>query len=250
MPNFYADWVNSTPFVEANTWLPKAWLAADARGLQLKQEVALNLNAAMVVCFVVFISFLVARLRVMTSIAMGVTIATLGTVMYGTSSSVYILFFGIVLFSIGEMLTGPKKVEYFSLIAPTGKKALYLGYVNIPVALGQALGAKLAGWQYGRNGEKAVLALKYLAEKTEHHTPGVWDGNVDHLAEFVGVKRTEAFATLSTELGQNANAVNDLLWTTYKPYQVWYWFSAVGFASLAGIIIFSHVSKRWKDLDV
>jgi MFS family permease len=250
MPNFYADWVSSTPFVQANEWLPKSWLVADARGVQLKQEIALNLNATMVVVFVIFISYLVARLRVMTSIAIGVTIATLGTVMYGTSSSVYILFFGIVLFSLGEMLTGPKKTEYFSLIAPKGKKALYLGYVNIPVALGQALGAKLAGWQYGRNGEKATLALKYLAEKTDHHAEGTWDGNIDHLAEFVGVKRTAAFETLTSTLGQDANVVNDLLWTTYKPYQVWYWFSAVGFASLAGIMIFSHVSKRWKDLDV
>ena len=48
----------------------------------------------------------------------------------------------------------------------------------IPVALGQALGAKLAGWQYGRNGEKATLALKYLAEKTERHGAGTWDGDI------------------------------------------------------------------------
>lgn len=250
MPNFYADWVRSTPFVEANSWLPKSWLFTDSRGVQLKQEIALDLNAALIVAFVVVISYLVARLRVMTAIAIGVLIATFGTVVYGTSSSIYVLFFGITLFSLGEMLTGPKKTEYFSLIAPKGKKALYLGYVNIPVAIGQALGAKLAGWQYGRNGEKATLALRYLAEKTDHHAPGTWDGNIEHLAEFVGVKRTAAFDTLTSTLGQEPNAVNDLLWTTYKPYQVWYWFSAVGVTALAGIIVFSHVSKRWKDLDV
>ena len=250
MPNFYADWVNSTPLVEKLPWIPKALLAADARGLQLKQEIALNLNSTLVVFFVVFISFLVARLRVMTSIALGVLIATGGTLLFGTSPSVYVLFMGIVLFSIGEMLTGPKKTEFFSLIAPAGKKALYLGYVNIPVALGQGIGAKLGGWQYGRNGEKAVLSLRYLAEKTDHHAPGVWDGDVDHLAEFTGVKRPAAFETLTSVLGQDANAVTDLLWTTYKPHHVWYWFSAVGLFSLTGILIFSQVSKRWKDLDV
>ena len=122
MPNFYADWVSSTPFVEANTWLPKQWLVADPRGIQLKQEVALNLNATMVVCFVIAISYLVARLRVMTAIAIGVTIATIGTVVYGTSPSVYVLFFGIVLFSLGEMLTGPKKTEYFSLHRAEGEE--------------------------------------------------------------------------------------------------------------------------------
>src|SRR5262249_49684131 len=158
------------------------------RGAQLKQENALNLNAALVVCFVIPISFLVARIRVLSAITLGVLIATVGTIVYGTSPSVYILFVGIALFSLGELLTGPKKTEHSSLIAPPGKKALYLGYVNIPIAIGQALGAKLAGWQYGMNGEKATLAMKYLAQKTEHHAGGVWDGNVDHLADFVGVK--------------------------------------------------------------
>ena len=61
------------------------------------------------------------------------------------------------------------------------------------------------------------------------------------------MKRTAAFETLTSVLGQDANAANAVLWSTYKPYQVWYWFSAVGFASLAGILVFSHVSKRWKD---
>ncbi|MDB4943682.1 MAG: Di-/tripeptide transporter [Labilithrix sp.] len=250
MPNFYADWIDSSPFVRSAHWLPSSWLVADARGTQLKQEIALNLNSTLVVVFVVLVSFLVARLRVMTSIALGVLIATLGTVLYGTSASVYVLFAGIVLFSAGEMLTGPKKTQFFSLIAPPGKKALYLGYVNIPVALGQGLGAKLAGWQYGKNGEKAVLAMKYLAENTEHHGAGVWDGDVAHLEAFTGVKRTTAFETLTSTLGQDANATTDLLWATYKPYHVWYWFSAVGLASVIGIIAFSQVSKRWKDLDV
>ncbi len=250
MPNFYADWVSSTSFVKNNSWLPAAWIGSDARGLQLKQENALNLNAFLVMMFVLPMSFLVARMRVMTAISIGVLIATIGTLVYGTSPSIYVLFVGVSLFSLGEMLTGPKKTEYFSLIAPTGKKALYLGYVNIPIAIGQAAGAKLAGWQYGSNGEKATLALKYLAEKTDHHGAGTWDGNVEHLAEFVGVKRTEAVEELGKVLGQDPTAVTDLLWTTYRPYQVWYWFTAVGFAALFGLIVFSRMSRRWKDMDV
>lgn len=250
MPNFYVDWVSSQSFVQSNSWLPTSWLQTDARGMQLKQEIALNLNATLVCAFVILVSFVVARLRVLSAITMGFLIATIGTIVYGTSQSVYILFLGICFFSLGEMLSGPKKTEYFALIAPKGKKALYLGYVNIPVALGQALGAKLAGWQYGKNGEKAILALKYLAEKTDHHGPGTWDGNVEHLADFVGVKRTAAFETLTKELGQDASSVTSLLWDTYQPYHVWYWFSAVGFSSMLGVIAFSQVSKRWKDMDV
>src|SRR5262249_2211966 len=187
MPNFYSDWTDSSGLVAANSWLPNAWIQSTPRGLQLKQEIALDLNAVMIVCFVVVMSFIVRRMPVLRAMTIGIVIATIGTMVYGTSSSVYAVFLGILLFSLGQMLTGPKKTEYFSLIAPPGKKALYLGYVNIPIAIGQASGAKIVGAVYGKTGEKATLALRYLAEKTDHHGPGTWDGKVESLAAFVGV---------------------------------------------------------------
>jgi len=182
MPNFYTDWVDTAAFVQNNSWIPDNWVATkDLRGPQLKQEIALNINACLIVGFVIPMSFLVARIRVMTSITIGVLIATIGTVIYGTSPSLYICALGIVFFSLGEMLTGPKKTEYFALIAPKGKKALYLGYVNIPVALGQSVGAKIAAWQYGNYGEKAMLSLRYLVEKTPFVQGRSWDGDVNTL---------------------------------------------------------------------
>lgn len=250
MPNFYADWIDSSDFVAKASWIPASWVQKTARGLQLKQENALNLNAVFIVLFVVPMSFLVRKLPVLRSITIGIVIATIGTLVYGTSPSVYTLFAGIALFSLGEMLTGPKKTEYFALIAPKGKKALYLGYVNIPVAIGQAAGAKIVGALYGTRGEKATLALKYLAEKTDRHAAGTWDGNVDSLVAFVGVERKEAAATLANVLGQDAAQVNQLLWDTYHPYQVWYPFAAAGLCSLLGMIAFARASKKWKEMDV
>ncbi len=248
MPNFYADWVQSSGFVASNGWLPSSWVQTTSRGMQLKQENAINLNAALIVLCVIPMSFLVRKLRVLTAISIGISIAVLGTIVYGTSPSIYVVFLGILLFSLGEMLTGPKKTEYFALIAPNGKKALYLGYVNIPVAIGGALGAKIVGWFYG---EKATLALRYLAEKTAFvQGKGSWDGNVDHLEAFVGVKRTEAVAKLGEVLGTDAQGVTDLLWTSYHPYRIWYFFAAVGFASLVGMITFGRFARRWKEMDV
>ena len=251
MPNFYADWTDSTSFVASNGWLPKSWLVTDARGVQLKQENALNLNSMLVVLFVVPISALVARRRVLSTISIGIFIATLGTLVYGTSPSLYVLAIGIALFSVGEMLTGPKKSEYFALIAPPGKKALYLGYVNIPIAIGQALGAQVAGALYGTRGEKATLALRYLAEHTEvGMLHGAWNGDMAGLEKHLSIPRSDAVATLVRTLGQDARAVNALLWDTYRPYQVWYPFAAIGLVSLVGMIAFGRISRRWKDLDV
>ncbi|MBX3216284.1 MAG: MFS transporter [Labilithrix sp.] len=250
MPNFYADWVDSSRFVASNGWLPSAWVQETARGVQLKQENALNLNAVLIVLFVVPMSFIVRKLPVLRSMTIGILIATIGTLVYGTSPSVYTVFLGILLFSLGEMLTGPKKTEYFALIAPPGKKALYLGYVNIPVAIGPAIGAKIVGALYGTYGEKATLSLRYLVEKTSFAEGRAWNGDVAALEAVAGVERKAAFATLVKELGQDPNVVNELLWNTYRPYQVWYPFALVGLCSLVGMIVFSQVSKRWKGMNV
>jgi POT family proton-dependent oligopeptide transporter len=251
MPNFYTDWVDSLRFVKENSWLPSNWIdMKDLRGPSLKQEIALNINAFLIVSFVIPMSFFVARLRVMTSITIGVLIATIGTIVYGTSPSLYVCAFGIVFFSLGEMLTGPKKTEYFSLIAPKGKKALYLGYVNIPIAIGQAIGARIAAHEYGNYGEKAMLSLRYLAEKTAFLKGRAWNGDVATLEAITGIERKAAFATLVKELGKEPAEVNALLWDTYRPFQVWYPFVIIGFCSLFGILTFSQISKRWKDMDV
>jgi dipeptide/tripeptide permease len=250
MPNFFTDWTDSSSFAKTFSWLPKSFFHETARGTQLKQEWALNVNSLFIVLFVVLMSYLVRKMRVLTAMTIGVLIATAGTFIYGTSPSVYVVFLGIALFSLGEMLTGPKKTEYFSLIAPEGKKALYLGYVNIPVALGQALGAVISSRFYGANGEKATLALRYLAEKTDRHAPGTWDGDLKTLEAFVGVGRKESVKTLVNVLGQDATQVNQLLWDTYKPYTIWYVFTGVALCSLIGMIVYSQLSKRWKEMNV
>ena len=98
------------------------------------------------------------------------------------------LVLGILFFSLGEMATGPKKSEYLALIAPPGKKGLYLGYVNIPVGVGVYVGSKIAGYVYGHYGEKAVLALRYLAENTPFGVGKGWNGDVTTLETVLGVQ--------------------------------------------------------------
>ncbi len=251
MPNFYKDWINSADFVSRNGWIPQSWLdLKDTRGVQLKQENALNLNSVCIVLFLVPFSYLVARVKVLPAMTAGIVVATASILVAGRSQSIYVLFLGVLLFSLGEMLTGPKKVEYFALIAPPGKKGLYLGYINIPVGIGQALGAQMAGALYGTRGEKAILALRYLAEKTDYVKGKAWDGDVGALEAHVGVTRPDSFKTLQGVLGKSAAETTEILWQTYHPYQIWYAFAAIGFASLVGMLIFTQRSKRWKDLDV
>jgi len=251
-PNFIADWIDSRGVI-ATLPVPEAWTHATDRGQQVLQENLLNLNAALIVLFVIPMSILVAKIRTLTSMLIGMMVATAGVLISGITMSGWTLLLGVVFFSFGEMLTGPKKNEYLALIAPEGKKGLYLGYVNLPVGVGGFIGAKLQGYLYGTMGEKAVLAQRYLAEKTDYIKEkglGAWDGDVHSLGDTLGVPREEAYATLKTYLSQDGPQVTELLWNTYQPYQVWYYFAAIGVASVVALLVYNNAAKKWKDMNV
>jgi hypothetical protein len=176
--------------------------------------------------------------------------ATTGVLVAGMTGNGWLLLTGILFFSLGEMLTGPKKNQYLGLIAPPGKKGLYLGYVNIPVGIGGGFGNYIAGKIYGRVGEKATLALKYLHEHTSFGEGKVWDGDVDTLETALGVPRTEAFAKLQEVLGREGPEVTRILWDTYDPqYYTWLPFAAIGVVAAIALAIFGQLAKRWSDMN-
>ena len=259
-PNFITDWVDSSS-IAGSSWFPQSWthetklaqsLGPD-RGRQVLQENLLNLNAVLIVFFVVPMALLVRRMRTLSAMLIGMCIATAGILVAGLTTSGWVLALGIVFFSMGEMLTGPKKNEYLGLIAPPGKKGLYLGYVNIPVGIGGFVGSLLAGNLYGRLGEKAVLSQRYLAEHTHYLAEtgrGTWDGELATLGKTLGVERKDAYETLTVHLGKSGHEVTQLLWDTYQPYQVWYYFAAIGLVAVVSLLIFNQRAKRWNDMNV
>ena len=78
--------------------------------------------------------------------------------------------------------------------------------MNIPVGVGVFVGSWIAGYVYGTYGEKAVLALKYLATRAPGHGSIRWNGSVDTLERAVGVTRSEAFARLMEKTDLDAAA--------------------------------------------
>jgi MFS family permease len=248
-PFFITDWVDSRSVI-ATLPIPESWTVDLHRGRHIEQEHLLNLNALLVVLLVVPISRAVAKLRTLTAMIGGMIIATFGILASGLTTSGWMLLLGILFFSLGEMLTGPKKTEYLGYVAPPGKKALYLGYVNIPVGVGQALGAQLTAFLYARWGEKAMLAQRYLAEHPallgrDAH----WDGDPLTLEAATGVARADAFQLLVDRLGQDGQTVTELLWATYDPWVVWLPIAAVGVVSVIGLYLFARAARKWADMN-
>lgn len=249
-PFFVSDWIDSSRVASALP-IPSSWIEElGGRPNQIGQEHLLNLNSFMVVLLMVPVSGLVARFKTLTAMIGGMSVATLGILVSGLSMSGWVFLLGVVCFSLGEMLTGPKKIEYLDSIAPAGKKALYLGYVNIPVGVGQALGAVLTAWLYARWGEKAMLSQRYLAEHPDVLGHDVtWNGDPLVLETATGIARDVAFSTLCERLGEDSTTVTTMLWDTYHPWVVWLPIAGIGIASVIGLFAFAQAARRWKDLD-
>ena len=215
LPNFIVDWVDSSQMVR-DLHLPEFMLQYNStRGPQIAQEWLINANAGFIILAVVFISFLVSRMRRVMSITLGVLISSIGLMMAGFETAGYFCLLGILTFSVGEMLSSPKMNEYLGVIAPEGQKGLYMGYANIPVAVGWGIGSLLAGEIYNNMGDKANLAIRYLSDKLN----------------ITDVARPEAMDRLVTATGMSHIQATNMLWSIYDPYKLWIPFALVGVAS-------------------
>jgi proton-dependent oligopeptide transporter, POT family len=234
LPNFIVDWVDSSSIVKT-LHLGSAFTAVTPRGTMVTQEWLINADAGLIILAVVWISWLVKRMRRVHSIFIGITIASIGLVMAGFTMSGWFCLLGIIVFAVGEMLASPKLNEYLGVIAPDGQKALYMGYANMPTAIGWAYGSIMGGQIYEKMGDKANLALRYLAE---------------HQGITSGVTREEAAAKLQEVLHLNAADTTHLLWTTYEPYRLWYPFAGIGLAAAVAIFFYARWVRRWEAADI
>ncbi len=132
--------------------------AAIEQGRQFNPEFIININAGSIVLFQVFISFLMARFHRFTTMIVGMVIAGVGIGLsafadaqgfFGMGGSIWIVALGLLTFSFGEMMASPTSQEYVGRIAPGDKKALYMGYYFVAIALGNLFGGILSGQLYG-----------------------------------------------------------------------------------------------------
>jgi dipeptide/tripeptide permease len=169
LPNYVDDWTDSSLLLRdvgaAFGW--ESWTEAAARGEKIPQERLLNTNALMIMLTMFVFAWLSSKMRVLTSTIVGMTILTVAISFFAMSANVYLVLAGIVTYTIGEMLASPKRQEYMASLAPPGKRALYLGYANMPDGIGWVLGSLVAGDAYEHRGDKINLCRTFLAEQAD-----------------------------------------------------------------------------------
>ncbi|MGB9893244.1 MAG: MFS transporter [Candidatus Saccharicenans sp.] len=127
-------------------------------------------NPLMIVCFQLLITKLVKKWTPVKSILFGVGVTTVGMLLNILPVLLYsnighrVAFAGIAIpiagvflllsiasMAVGEMMASPRIYEYIGSIAPKGEEGLYLGYANLPVAIGSILGGPLGGALYQKH---------------------------------------------------------------------------------------------------
>jgi hypothetical protein len=208
-------------------------------------------------------------------------IALVGFVGAGATSIGWFCCLMIFVFSIGEMTCSPTFSAYVGLIAPKDKKALYMGYSNIPFAVGWGCGGFLGGFIYEAIANKAKLAREYLInhlgvdeafaldekllpkERVMEAMAYLRDGgaasDIRQAAEafwsklpdvkVLGEEQSKEFlASLDAVLGGQTTAsvreATQVLWDMHHPYMVWYYLGALGLLGTAGMILFYFATRK------
>lgn len=235
MPNFIDEWVDTA---EIATWFGAVnadWVLESG---QVKPEMIININPMSIILLVLIVSWLISRISKIAAMVIGMLISLVGFVGAGATSLGWFCCAMILVFSIGEMACSPTFSAYVGLIAPKSKKALYMGYSNIPFAIGWGFGNLIGGNLYESMGSKINLARNYLAEHLGMARDAV-----------TALENDLVMTTLTEKLGTGDVAVTvreatQVLWETYHPEMVWYYLGAIGLGGTLGMILFYLATRK------
>lgn len=224
---FIQQWVDTndvaTFFANITGWTFFMDMAAE--GGQFNPEWIVNVDAGSIIVLVVLISYITSKFKPIKAMIVGMLIACFGLIMSGMVTTGWLCVLAIFIFSIGEMACSPKFSEYIGLMAPPEKKALYMGYSNIPFAVGWAGANFIGGPLYQKMSDKVDLGRDYLVTQLNMDA-----GVVEEMT------RGEVIPALTEALQQTEREVTGLLWSQYSPENFWIICFAIGLASTLAMV--------------
>ncbi len=228
LPNFIDDWVDSRSAADSLAAVLGTSLVPTVNQGNLPQEWMINLNALLISLLAFAVAFVTGRMPSLRAIILGIGVSAVAIYMLGMSMNGWWILSAIALFSLGEMMASPTKMRYLAGIAPKGKEGQYMGYVNFTVGIGWSIGSIIAGHLYEEQGDKVVLARRYLVEQM--HLPAQ---QVEQIA------KNDLLPFFEQTVGVDAWGTRQLLWETYEPYHMWLIFTLIGAVSMLAIVAYN-----------
>lgn len=235
LPNFIDEWVDAR---DAGAFIAQSGIADKLLNVDggIKPEMLINIDAATIILLVFPLSWFFGKYKMIVSLLLGMVIATVGFIGAGMFQAGAIVALMIFIFAIGEIICSPKFTEYVGMTAPPDKKAIYMGYSNIPFAIGWAVGGIVSNPLYGKISSKEMLARRYLVDEG-----GMTAEAVEKL------QATQVMPALMSHLGSaDSYEATAVLWNAYNPWVIWPILSVIGIISIAGMWWFYRSSMRDK----
>ena len=241
-PLYFRDWVDTSVMVQhlfgADGTSNRVWiflLGMTQDGQRIQPEGLVNLNAMMIMIFCFIVAGWSALMKATNSMALGTFLAAAALLIVGGFNYVWIMVLAIVCFSMGEMLASPKSSEYLGNIAPEQKKAMYLGFSQLPLGIGWSLEGFFGQYLYGEFGSKDTLSRQSLLDQ------GMSQTGVD------AVPIGEAFQKLIDVSGQSAEALTSQLYAANNVGVAWYIMGSVGLVAATGLIAYGRWTYQLKE---
>jgi len=241
LPLHIRDWVDTRQVVTllfgnngVENGAVRFLLGVDPTGRFIQPEGMLNLNAGLIMTTCFFFAWLSGKVRATTSMVVGTILASVAMLLSGASVLGVTSVIAIFVFSVGEMLSSPKFSEYIGNLAPPNKTAMYLGFSQIPLAIGWTLEGKLGPLLYDQFSSKERFARELLIEHGRS------------LGEVARIPEGEAFRQLVSITGQTAEALTESLLRKHAVGHIWWLMGATGIVSAIGIHWYG---RRWRAQD-
>ncbi len=236
LPLYIRDWVDTSTIVNTlfgpngtSNPIPIFLLGMSQDGTRIMPEGLLNLNAAMIMVTCFLFAHLSSKLRAVSSMTLGTLLTALAFVLIGWTNAAWVCLFGIVIFSTGEMFSSPKMLEFIGNMAPPDKKAMYLGFSQLPLAVGWVLEGYFGPLLYGRMAAKETLSRNWLQD------------NGFGAEQLQAIPQGEAFSYLTEFAGQTPQALTEMLYQANGVGFVWDLMAIIAMASALGLFFYG----RW-----
>jgi proton-dependent oligopeptide transporter, POT family len=225
LPKYVENWVDTSSIVKI-LFGPEGTRSAVAHfllgmmegGLTIEPEGIVNINSGMITLTCFLFAGLSAKMRATTSLLIGTISVVVALVLIGLPSFAWICVAGMAVFRIGEMLASSKFSEFLGKTSPAHKKAMWIGFSQIPILVGQTMESKLVSPIDHMFSEKNELARKMLIAK-EMDPVSVTESDLP-----VG----ETFQKLIEFSGSTSAELNRILYVTNHEGFPWCIFACLG----------------------
>ncbi len=236
LPLHIRDWVDTSTIVTTlfgpdgtSSAVAIFLLGMSQDGTRIMPEGLLNVNAGLIMLTCFFFAFLSGKLKAVNSIILGTVLTAVAFTMIGFTAGAWAVFFGIITFSIGEMMSSPKFLEFIGNFAPEDKKAMYLGFSQLPLAVGWMLEGYFGPKLYGTFAAKETLSRRWLAD------------NDVATGEIAAIPEGEAFTFMVDLTGRSPESLTQMLYDANNVGVVWYLMALVAVGSAIGLFFYG----RW-----